>query len=136
MKLSKLKVDSDLFDNGKWVGREVFPHFEDLRLHVCAMESREARKVRNELLRALPREQRVNLPPDVEYKLDAQILARAVLKGWEGLEDENGPLIFTPEYAERVLADPDWRAFKDFVISAAIFVQAEASVDLETAAKN
>jgi hypothetical protein len=136
MKVAKLKVNSKLYDEGMWVDKEVFPNLDDLRLYVCAMDSRAARTTRAELLREMPREERMNMNENTAYALDGKVIARAVLKDWAGFEEESGPIPFSIEAAEKYLVNPDYRAFKDMVVAAAIYVQAEASVDLETAAKN
>jgi hypothetical protein len=136
MKISSLKVNSTLYDGGKWVDKSTFPAFEEMRFHVRAIDCRQARRVRSELLMALPVEERRNLSPQKADEIDAAILARGVLVDWAGLEDENGPVPFSPEKAEELLANPDFRVLKDYVSNAAAFVQVEASIDMESAAKN
>lgn len=136
MKISSLKVNSNLYDNGRWIDAKTFPVFGDVRLHVRAIDCREARRVRAETLMAMTQEERRNLSADAAYKVDAAVLAHGVLVDWAGIEDENGPISFSPERAEALLADPDYRVLKDYVQNAAAFVQVEASTDMESAAKN
>lgn len=136
MQIAKLKVDSTLYDSGRWVTKTTLPALDDMSFHVRALDCTEARRVRAERLMAMPEEQRRNLTTEQAYALDAAVIAHGVLVDWKGLEDENGPIPFEPEVAETILANPDFRRLVDLIKTASVIVQAEASVDVGSAAKN
>lgn len=139
MKLGNLKVNSNLYDNGRWVDSKDIrwpDELADIRVHVRALDSREARRVRSERLMAMEEAQRRDLTPAQAYELNAAVLAHGVLVDWAGIDDDNGPIPFSAEAAEKLLADPDYRRLVDVVTTAAAIVQAEASTDMRAAAKN
>lgn len=136
MKIGSLKVNSTLYDSGRWVTKDSIPALEDMSFHVRALDCREARRVRSERMLAMPEDQRRNLTPEQSYALNAAVIAHGVLVDWNGIEDENGPVPFDADEAEKLLADPDYRRLVDLITTAAALVQAEASVDIGSAAKN
>jgi hypothetical protein len=136
MQVSKLRVNSTLYDSGRWVSKDTLPALEDMSFHVRALDCIEARRVRTERLMAMPEDERKNLTPHQSYVLDAAVIAHAVLVDWKGLEDENGEIKFDPEAAEAILANPDFRRLVDLIKTCSLIVQAEASIDVGSAAKN
>jgi len=136
MQIASLKVNSTLYDSGRWVDKSSIPALDDMSFHVRALDSREARRVRAERLMAMPEEQRRNLTPEKAYELNAAVIAHAVLVDWKGLADENGAIAFESDYAETLLANPDYRRLVDLITTCAALVQAEASIDVGSAAKN
>lgn len=136
MKIGGLKVNSTLYDTGRWVSKASIPALEDMEFHVRALDCREARRVRSERLMAMPDDKRKDLSADDSWALNAAVIAHGVLVDWRGIEDDSGPVAFDAAYAETLLANPDYRRLVDLITTAAAFVQVEASVDLGAAAKN
>lgn len=136
MQIASLKVNSTLYDNGRWVDSTSIPALDDMSFHVSALDSREARRVRAERLMAMPEDKRRNLSPEQAYELNAAVIAHGVLHDWKGLADDNGPIAFAPDFAEALLANPDYRRLVDLITTSAALVQAEASVEVASAAKN
>lgn len=78
-----------------------------------------------------------NPPAKLVERLVIDAMAHHVLKGWEGLEDEDGtPLAYTPENAKKVLSVRYWRDLVSEVAeSNEAFRRAEIEEGKETSPK-
>lgn len=128
MKLSELKIDSAKAEQGAWIGD--IPDLGNLRLKVRGLGNSDARRLRLKLIRALPKASRED--PKEQDKINARILAEAVLLGWENLEGE----VYSKERAFEILSDPDLAPFADGVAWAAGKVAELEADQTDTDAKN
>lgn len=116
MKLSAIKVDSARAEQGAWIGE--IPDMGDLRLRVRGLRNADARRLRAQLVRSVPRDQLVrgSLTPEAEDKIASKILAGSILVDWQNLSDEHDePIPYSKEKALELLTDPDLVAFRDAV---------------------
>ncbi len=113
MKLSDMKVDHKLSEEGEWV--QNIPNADDLELRVRGLSCASARVLRNQLVRALPaavRNDPNGLPIEVTDRIEATILKDVILLEWRNLDD--GP--YSKELAAQYLDDPDYAEFRDAVV--------------------
>jgi hypothetical protein len=119
MKLSNIKIDSDVLEHGAWVGD--IPGLGDLRLKVRGLGNADYRRRHSELTAALPRHLRKD--PLQQDQIVQTLILETLLLDWDKVEDESGkPLKFSPAAVGEILADPDMRAFGEGVIWAASVV--------------
>lgn len=105
MRLQDIKIDTDAFENGRWV--ENIPDMGDLRLKVRALDSRAHRDRQAHLAG------RTNLGKDAAEVIHRRLLHETILLDWENVTDEEGaPILYTPEEAKRLLEDPSLRYFR------------------------
>lgn len=102
VKLKALRLDTDKESNGIW--REFVPglEFKVARSGNAAYRA-EAAKV------LAPYAGRGSSGPrDIEMQpVLAPVMAKHILKGWRGLEDESGAeIVYSPEKAKEILEDP------------------------------
>lgn len=133
MKLSALKTDTTNTE-GRWVGQ--IPGLGDLRLKVRPAGNADHRRRLDELLRAVPRADRLRgLAPEKQREIEAEAILDAVLFGWEGVEGDGAigaadqPLPFDRETAKVLLTDPAYQMFRDAVDWASDAVAVEAQQD-------
>lgn len=80
---------------------------------------------------------RGNVDPDVAEGLSIDGVARHVLVGWTGLEDDDGELLeCTLENRLKILKDPDLRELTDFIVTVASDLSNFRAEELEADAKN
>ena len=133
MKLAALKTDTTN-THGRWVGQ--IPGLGDLRLKVRPAGNADHRRRLDELLRAVPRVDRLRgLTPGKQREIEAEAILDAVLFGWEGVEGDgtigaaDQSLPFERETAKTLLTDPAYQMFRDAVDWAADAVAVEAAHD-------
>lgn len=98
--IERFATDSTLENEGVWVEAGSGLRLKIARLNNAAYEE-ELRKLGKPYVRQI---RLGTMSNDVLETLNVKAVARHVLKGWEGLEDESGNEIkFTPQQAEDIL---------------------------------
>lgn len=136
MKLSALKVSSAAIEAGRWVEA---PGLPGVQLRVRGLGNADYRRLQAKLIEQVPRNKRFGgrLDPDEQDKIVGKLLAEAVLLDWRGLDgDDDQPLAYGKDEAERLMLDPDYRLFRDAVMAAAAMVGEEDGAAAEDDAKN
>lgn len=131
VKLSNIATDSAKQQNGVW-----FPFVADMELLIAAAVSPEWRKYVRETLRPRRKEYRAGRIKEAEMRrLMAPGVAKHLLKGWRGYEDDSGSAVpYSAEHAEQLLLREDLSHLYDFVVQKSRdygnFVQLELEEDL------
>lgn len=95
----RYKTDKKLEEEGVWVDLG-----EGIHVLVARISSRRAREVRRRIMR--PYESMRELPPELEERINIEVMAEAVLVGWRGITDEqNNPIPYSKETAIRLLTE-------------------------------
>ena len=77
------------------------------------------------------------IPEEAQEEITAKSIARGILKGWWGIEDDNGEEIpFSEEKALEILMDPTLRDFRNKVSYLAMESETYRAYALQEAAKN
>ena len=136
MKLNDVKVDSALIEAGAWIPE--ISECPGLKLKVRGQGNKDWRKLQTKLLDAVPRKKRVNrLDYDEGERITNRLLLDTCLLDWDGLTDDDGnPLPYSREMAEKLLTDPDYRKFRDAVLSASGRVGDDTEEDIKDASGN
>jgi hypothetical protein len=120
MKLSKLKVDAKKETDGVWV--EVG---EGLELLIAGADNPEYRKYRDKLVKPFIRRVRTNLMSAEDTEdITRRAMARYVLLGWRGLEDDDGnPIQYSEKKALEILRESRelFNIVADFASDRALF---------------
>lgn len=135
MKLSSIKAATKAIEDGAWVSSPLFP---GVKHRVRGIGCAEARRLRDKLIDAIPRVSRVNGLSDADaLAVEAEVIARAIWLEVSGLTDDNDdPVVLTPEKALSYLKDPEFALLRDDVRAAASRVGDEQIANGEEAAKN
>jgi hypothetical protein len=118
MKISGLKVDQVAEDDGVWLqyqSTEVF--FRVARLS-CARMQEQLAALRRATIEgeAGPIDIGDAHRPEAQKAL-APYVARGILRGWRGLDEDDGsPMEFSPERAAELLADPAMKDVFQFIV--------------------
>ncbi|PJI56007.1 hypothetical protein CTI14_00290 [Methylobacterium radiotolerans] len=141
MKLSSLKVNSTRAEQGDWVGD--LPQMGDLRLKVRGFSNTDYAAFLAKEGAAVPRDQREGgrrdgpILPKVRDGILIRGMVEHILVDWDGLTDDaEQPLPFSKERAMELLADPDFRPFRDAVAYAATIVEEVEADKVEAVAGN
>lgn len=141
MKLSSLKVNSSRAEQGAWV--KDLPGMGDLRLKVRGFSNTDYAAFMAREVAAVPRDQREGgrrdggLKPQTRDALLIRGMVEHILVDWDGLTDEEEqPVPFSKEQAMALLADPDFRPFRDAVAFAAGEVEEVESDRVEAVVGN
>lgn len=115
MNLNNLRAARARGEAGAWVDN--IPGCGDLRLKVRGFGCREHQRVNAEFLAGVPEDQRgEQLTTEQREALSVQAL-QALLIDWDNLTgDDDRPVLFSPETAARILASPDFEAFRGAVV--------------------
>ena len=135
MKLDDIAVDLDREEQGDWVE---IPDLPGVTLKVRSLYNKDYQHAQQAAARKIARRYGNRLvPPDVQTKAYARLLADHVLLDWDGITDESGNGVeYAPEYGRDVLADPKYRRLADAVTWAANVVGDQDVEDLEDEGKN
>jgi len=117
MRLADLRTDPAAEQDG--VSVELLP---GLVVTVRSTATPAYRNAQARLLRPLQRVLAAGMPIPAERQdeITATLLAEQVVSGWRGLTDEQGrEILFAPETARALFADPAYRPFRDLVFEAA-----------------
>lgn len=132
MKMKEIAVDSARAEEGAWV--DDIPDMEGLRLKVRGSNNKEWRRLQQKLLQAVPRKRRMtgNLDAEDGDRITTLCLLNTALLDWEGLDgDDDKPLPYSREVAEKLLTDPDYRRFRLAAAWAADKVAEQSKEDVE-----
>lgn len=112
MKLSSIKVDSVLIEQGDWV--DDIPELPGVRIKARGTNNRDYRRLEAKLVREIPRSVRTEgVSPEDQDRIAGRLLLETVVQDVQGLTDENdAPLPWSRELAEKLLLDPDYRVFQ------------------------
>jgi hypothetical protein len=136
MKLSAIKVNSALAEQGSWV--DSIPDLLGVRIKARRQQFRLSR-ARGELIREIPRADRLEgLKPADQDRVMGTLLLEIVVIDVEGLTEDDGktPVKYTRELGEQLLLDPDFRVFSAGAAYAGALVADRRAADQETEAKN
>ena len=135
MKLSKIAVDADAIENGRWVGD--LPGLPGVELRVRGFNNADYRNLQTKKLRSITPAQRAGVSLELSDEMTNDLLVETILLDWRGIEDDDGsPLAYSKERAREMLADPRMRRFRDAVLFAADIVGELEVAAIEDDAKN
>lgn len=136
MKLSKIKRNSQAIEDGEWVSE--IPELGDIEFKVRGSQNEDARRLRDRLLNALPREQRQgNVDPKAIDAIMAKVAAETIILDWRNIADEDGNNVpFSKETALEYFTDPDFSLLLAGVQWASDRVGQNVTTDNEADAKN
>lgn len=136
MKISSLKVDSALIEQGDWV--DGIPELPGIRIKARGTNNRDYRLLEAKLVREIPRAARVEgVSPEDQDRIAGKLLLETIVLDVQGLTDENdAPLSWSRELAEKMLLDPDYRVFQAGAAYAGSIVAGRRKEDAETETKN
>jgi hypothetical protein len=137
MKLSEAKIDSSRLEAGDWVKN--IPDMGDLELKVRGLGNADYRRRQAALFRTLPRSGRAQgvIDPADADRIEAILLVETVLVDWRGLiGDDDQPIPYSKEFAQKLLTEPDYRPFRAAVAWAASVVAEGLAEDRAADAKN
>lgn len=133
MKLSEIRTNINLEENGVWVD-----FIEGLRVKIASLNCKAYTRACDKVLK--PHTRRIRdgmLSTDERLKLVSPIVARYIVLDWEGLEDECGtPIPYSPEKAEEIFADPSLREFYSFVLASANDISMFQNAELQESKEN
>jgi len=137
VKLSDLKINSDAVEQGAWVND--IPDMPDLRLKVRGFGNVDDRRIQDLEYQKLPRALKVrgNLSPAGQDSIMTKRLLSTILVDWDGLTgDDEQPIPYSREMAEKLLTDKEYAPFRRAVLWAASIVESETMEGREDDAKN
>jgi hypothetical protein len=116
LELSSIKRDLAKENEGEWID---IPEWPGVKLKVRSIQSRDYQIAREMLVQRLTRQLgRFPTTPEMEPAL-GKLVARHLLRGWEGFVLDGKPLEFSAEIAIGMFADPLWSALEAQAIWAA-----------------
>lgn len=113
MKLSAIKLDSALAEQGDWV--ENIPDLPGIRIKARGTNNTDYRILEGKLVREIPRTERVEgVAPADQDRIAGRLLLETVVIDVDGLTEEDGktPLKYTKELGAQLLLDPDFKVFQ------------------------
>lgn len=112
MKLSAIKVDSALIEQGDWV--DGIPDLPGIRIKARGTNNVDYRILEGKMVREIPRTQRAEgVSPDDQDRIAGKLLLETVVLDVEGLtDDDDKPIPYTKELGTKLLLDPDFRVFQ------------------------
>lgn len=136
MKLNDVRVDSNRIEAGAWI--DDISECPGLRLRCRGQGNKDWRKLQSKLLDSVPRKKRVNrLDYDESERITNLLLLNTCLLEWDGLFDDDGnALPYSRDLAEKLLTDPDYRKFRDAVLTASTLVGENNEDDVKDASGN
>ena len=136
MKLSAIKIDPALTEQGDWV--EDIPDLPGIRIKARGTNNSDYRALEAKLVREIPRAERIEgVPPKEQDRIAGQLLLQTVVLDVEGLEDDDGKtLAYTRELGATLLLDPEFRVFQAGAPYAGAIVAQRRKADEKLDAKN
>jgi hypothetical protein len=137
MKLSDIKVDPALIEQGDWV--DDLPNLPGVRIKARGISNSDYRKLEAKLIRQIPAALRAGgLPPAQSDRILGRCLLETVVLDVDGLteDDEKTPIRYTRELGEKLLLDPEWRDFRAAATYAGSIVDSRRKTEAEGEAKN
>lgn len=136
MRFEDLRIDSDLVEGGQWRPAAGLPGME---FKVRGADNLDWRRLNGKLIAELPREKQLaaSLDPEDEDRINGVLLAETVLLDWRGFVDENKAAVpYDRERALDMLTHPDFRRFRNSVLTTARIFANETIAERERSAKN
>lgn len=113
MKISAIKIDSALAEQGDWVAN--IPDLPGIRIKARGTNNNDYRVLEGKLVREIPRAQRAEgVSPQDQDRIAGMLLLETVVLDVEGLteDDEATPVKYTRELGAKLLLDPDFKVFQ------------------------
>lgn len=109
-KLSALRVDPELSEEGRWVDYEL-----GIRLRIARHNNSRYQAYFMKLMRNNPE---VQEDTEVFQNLLKVAVGRTILKDWEGVEDDDGnEMKFSEDVGEKIITDPAYQDLYQFVLT-------------------
>jgi hypothetical protein len=136
MKLSAIKIDPALSEQGDWV--ENIPDLPGIRIKARGTNNSDYRALEAKLVREIPRAERIEgVSPKEQDRIAGQLLLQTVVLDVEGLEDDdNKPLAYTRELGAKLLLDPEFRVFQAGAAYAGSIIAQRRKADEKLDTKN
>jgi hypothetical protein len=137
MKLSAIKVNSALAEQGSWV--DGIPDLPGIRIKARGANNSDYRVLEAKLIREIPRADRLEgLKPADQDRIMGTLLLETVVIDVEGLTEDDGetPIAYNREVGQKLLLDPDFRVFRAGAAYAGAIVADRRAADQEIEAKN
>jgi len=137
MKLSAIKVDSAVIEQGDWV--ENIPDLPGVRIKARGTNNTAYRLLEGKLVREIPRMQRVEgVAPSDQDRIAGRLLLETVVLDVEGLTEDDGvtAIPYTRALGEKLLLDPDFRLFQAGSAYAASLAAQRQKAATDTDVKN
>jgi hypothetical protein len=136
MKLSAMKIDPALSEQGDWV--ENIPDLPGIRIKARGTNNSDYRALEAKLVREIPRAERIEgVSPKEQDRIAGQLLLQTVVLDVEGLEEEDGaPIKYTRELGATLLLDPEFRVFQAGAAYAGAIVAQRRRAEEKLDAKN
>lgn len=115
-KLSKIKRDTNLAENGVWVNNVV----DDICVKVAAANNKSYTQHMQRLMKPYQRSYKTMGDSFNEIFNDIQnkAIASSILLDWKNIEDDIGsPLVYSETAAYNLLKDPENKEFREMIIS-------------------
>lgn len=114
MKLSALKVDSVLIEQGDWV--DDIPGLPGIRIKARGIGNNDYRSLQGKLIRAVPKSDRVDgaiAPPDQD-RINGTLALETVVIDIDGIteDDEVTPIKYSKDLGKKIFLDPDYRVWR------------------------
>jgi len=135
MDIKKVKVNSEAIDAGEWV--KDLPEMDDLEVRVRGLNNADYENLQQKLILNVPfKRRRRGMQKEDRERIQNQCLIETVLYDWRNLTDGGTAVPYSKEAAEKYIADPDYRAFRDAVIYAASIVGESKDEEDDATEKN
>jgi hypothetical protein len=137
MKLSAIKCDSALAEQGDWV--ENIPDLMGIRIKARGTNNNDYRLLEGKLVREIPRADRIEgVAPADQDRIAGTLLLETVVLDVEGLTQDDGvtPIKYTKELGKQLLLDPDFKVFQAGAAYAGMIVAQRRKADADNDAKN
>ncbi len=137
MKLSSIRVDSALIEQGDWV--DGIPDLTGVRILARGVNNADYRLLEGKMVREIPRSQRSEgVSPADQDKIAGKLLLETVVLDVEGLTEDDGvtPIKYTKDLGAKLLLDPDFRVFQAGAAYAGAVVAQRRKADEEVEVKN
>lgn len=114
MKLSALKVDSALIEQGAWV--DDIPGLPGIRIKARGLGNNDYRALQGKLIRNVPKSARVDgaITPADQDRINGTLALETVVIDIEGIteDDEVTPIKYTKELGKQIFLEPDYRVWR------------------------
>jgi hypothetical protein len=137
MKISDLKVDSALAEQGDWV--ENIPDLPGIRIKARGTNNKDYRILEAKLVREIPRTERAEgvLPADQD-RIAGTLLLETVVLDVQGVTEDDGttPIRYSKELGRQLLLDPDFKVFQAGAAYAGSIIAQRRKADEAVETKN
>jgi hypothetical protein len=137
MKISDLKVDSALAEQGDWV--ENIPDLPGIRIKARGTNNKDYRILEAKLVREIPRADRAEgVSPADQDRIAGTLLLETVVLDVFGLTEDDGttPITYRKELGRQLLLNPDFKVFQAGAAYAGSIIAQRRKVDEAVEAKN